>query len=136
MTQRFFKDLKVWQKSVDLAVMVHRAVKLLPREELYSLSDQMRRAVISIPSNIAEGQQRNSTREFIHFLYIAKGSLGELETQLILCERFGYLSSKDTQPIFVQLNDVGKLLNGLINSMQQNREQATENRQLRNERYQ
>ena len=118
MAQKFFKDLIVWQKSIALAVMIQRAAKLLPKEEQYSLSDQMRRAAISIPSNIAEGQQRNSSKEFKHFLHIAKGSLGELETQLIICEQMEYLTNEQTEPIFTQLSDVGKLLNGLINSLQ------------------
>ena len=81
-----YKDLIVWQKSMSLAVKIYQIVKLLPKEELFVLSDQMRRAVVSIPSNISEGHQRNSSKEFKHFLSIAKGSLGELETQLLLCE--------------------------------------------------
>ena len=113
MTQRFFKDLKVWQKSVDLAVMVHRAVKLLPREEQYSLSDQMRRAAISIPSNIAEGQGRNSDKEYINFLSIARGSLWELETQLEICVRLGYVEQSIIADTLDLITEVSKMINGL-----------------------
>ena len=78
-----YEDLIVWQKAMDLVAEVYRIVKALPGEELYALSDQMRRAAVSIPSNIAEGQERNTTKDFINHLYIAKGSKGELETQLL-----------------------------------------------------
>lgn len=72
MALKYYKDLIVWQKSIDLASEVYKTMRLMPREELYSLSDQMRRAVVSIPSNIAEGQQRNSAREFKHFRILQK----------------------------------------------------------------
>ena len=90
MVVKNYKDLMVWQKSMNLAVSIYQTAKLLPKEELYCLSDQMRRAVVSIPSNIAEGNQRKSTRDNIRFLNIARGSLGELEMQIMLCERLGY----------------------------------------------
>ena len=76
-----FQDLIVWQKATDLVIEVYNLVKELPKEEQYALSDQMRRAAVSIPSNIAEGQSRNSTKEFIQFLSVAKGSNAELQTQ-------------------------------------------------------
>ena len=113
-----YKDLIVWQKSMDLAVIIYNEVKLLPREEVYSLSDQIRRAVISIPSNIAEGQQRNAPGDFRRFLSIAKGSLGELETQIILCEKLGYFKEDKTEFILDKCTEIGKMLNGLINSLQ------------------
>ena len=91
-----YKDLMVWQKSMDLAEKIYEAFKSMPKEELFGLSDQMRRAVISVPSNIAEGQQRSSTKDYIRFLHIARGSLGELETQIILCERLKYLEHETT----------------------------------------
>ena len=80
-----YKELDVWKKSMEVAIKVYKLVKFLPSEEKFCLSDQMRRAVISIPSNIAEGNQRYSSREYKHFLTISKGSLAELETQLLLC---------------------------------------------------
>ena len=88
-----FKDLIVWQKAMVLVAEVYQLVKKLPQEEHFALSDQIRRAAISIPSNIAEGQGRNSTKEFIRFLAIAKGSKAELETQLLLCVRINYLNN-------------------------------------------
>ncbi|MBR5685205.1 MAG: four helix bundle protein [Muribaculaceae bacterium] len=86
-----FRDLIVWQKSMDLAVDIYRIVKYLPKDETYALADQMRRAVVSIPSNIAEGQGRITSKEFIRFLSVARGSLSELSTQIELCERLQYL---------------------------------------------
>ncbi len=112
-----YKDLIVWQKSMDLALNVYKIVKLLPREERYSLSDQMRRAVVSIPSNIAEGKQRSTAKEYKYFLHIAKGSLCELETQLLLCEGFGYLQKRDLDPIISQCDEIGKMLTILISRL-------------------
>ena len=117
MAAGYYSNLKVWQKSMDLAVEIYRVVKSLPKEELYGLSDQMRRAVVSIPSNIAEGHQRSSTRDYIRFLNIAKGSLGELETQIILSERLGYLQSETTGQLYARCEEIGKMLSGLINSL-------------------
>ena len=104
---------------MDLAFMVYKTTELLPREELYGLSDQMRRAVVSIPSNIAEGCQRGSIKEYIHFLYIAKGSLAELETQILLCKGFGYINKEQTDSIEAQCIEITKMLNVLINNLQQ-----------------
>ena len=87
-----YRDLNVWEKSMELARVVYGLVKFLPKEELYALSDQMRRAVVSIPSNIAEGAGRRSEAEFAHFLDIALGSAYELETQLIIAHRRKYLT--------------------------------------------
>ena len=117
MTVFYYTDLDVWQKSMDLSVDVYKAVKKLPKEELFGLSDQMRRAVISIPSNIAEGQQRNSTREFLHFLYVAKGSLAELETQIKLCEKLEYFEKPDANKLLYDCAQTGRMLNGLINRL-------------------
>ena len=118
MAIRDFKDLHVWQKSMDLAAAVYKTIKLLPKEELYVLSDQIRRAAVSVPSNIAEGQQRSATAEYKRFLNIAKGSLGELETQLLLCVRLDYLTEEQTKPIIDQISEVGKMLHGLISKLQ------------------
>ena len=118
MAINYYTDLKVWQKSIDLVVLVYQSIKFLPKEEMYALSSQIRRSVVSIPSNIAEGHQRNSLKEYIHFLYVAKGSLGELETQIIICERLGYLSSNQTAPIKALSSETGRMLNGLIKNLQ------------------
>ena len=111
---RSYKDLTVWQKSMDLTVEVYQLVKLLPKEETYALADQMRRAVVSIPSNIAEGQERNSTRDFLRFLSIARGSQAELETQLQICERLNYISAEKLQIAFGLCDEVNKMLNVFI----------------------
>ena len=89
---------------------LYRIVKKLPKEETYALSDQMRRAAISIPSNIAEGFGRNSKKEYLQFLYIANGSICELETQLMLCVRANYLNETEIQPIMCLLSEIGKIL--------------------------
>ncbi|HQL05934.1 MAG TPA: four helix bundle protein [Treponemataceae bacterium] len=97
--------------------MIYSLVKKLPREEIYALSDQMRRAAVSIPSNIAEGQSRNSTKEFIQFLAIAKGSKAELETQLLLCVKVQYLADTDISEAMELLQEIGKMLNALIKTL-------------------
>ena len=110
-----FRDLLVWQKSMDVVVSVYKLAKMLPKDETYALSDQLRRAVVSIPSNIAEGSGRNSTKEYIQFLYIALGSACEAETQIIIAQRIGYL--KDIKEDIKNINEIKKMLNGLISSL-------------------
>jgi four helix bundle protein len=110
-----FNDLVVWQKSMDFVVSVYKLAKILPKDETYALSDQLRRAVVSIPSNIAEGSGRNSTKEYIQFLYIALGSACEVETQIIIAQRIGYI--KDTKEDIKNINEIKKMLNGLISSL-------------------
>lgn len=112
-----FKDLIVWQKAMDLVQEVYRLVKKLPKEELFALSDQIRRSAISIPSNIAEGQGRNSTKEFIQFLSIAKGSKSELETQLLLSVKINYLNESDIETSINLINEIGKMINVLQKSL-------------------
>ena len=112
-----YKEFKVWQKAMDLTVEVYKLVKLLPKEETYALSDQMRRAVVSIPSNIAEGQGRNSDKEFIQFLSIARGSLWELETQIEICLRIGYIDQSLATNIYNLIEEISKMLNALSNSL-------------------
>lgn len=108
------KDLIVWQKSMDLLVEVYRLVKKLPREETYALSDQMRRAVVSIPSNIAEGRARSSEKDYVRFLFIARGSRAEVETQLMACLRLNYLSESDVEQALSLCDEVGRILNSMI----------------------
>ena len=112
-----YRQLKVRQKAMDLTVEIYNLVKRLPREETYALSDQMRRAVVSIPSNIAEGQGRNSDKEFINFLSIARGSLWELETQIEICERLHYIDSELASKVYSLTTEVSKMLNSLSNSL-------------------
>ncbi|MFA6294424.1 MAG: four helix bundle protein [Victivallales bacterium] len=106
------KDLDVWKKSIDLVEYLYKLTKEFPKEEAYSLTSQIRRSVVSIPSNIAEGAARNSKKEYVQFLYIALGSAAELETQLIISARLGYLNS--STEFLSQLNDITKMLVGLI----------------------
>lgn len=108
-----FKDLKVWQASIDLAEQVYKVTKSFPKEETYGLTSQIRRAVVSVPSNIAEGQGRDSTKEFLHFLSISVGSLFEVETQLLIAERLGYTSKSELQTVFTKLEEVARMLRGL-----------------------
>ncbi|MGC2182066.1 MAG: four helix bundle protein [Terriglobales bacterium] len=89
-----FKDLVVWQRAMDLVELVYQLTESFPRRELYSLTDQIRRAAVSIPSNIAEGQAHFNKGEFMHFLRHPSGSLDELETQLLLAQRLEYLSAE------------------------------------------
>lgn len=115
-----YKELMVWQKSIMLAEITYKLLKELPPEEKYALADQMRRAVISIPSNIAEGHGRGNNKEFIYFLKIANGSKTELETQLILCEKLGYLSKEQIAPSLKLLNEIGKMIYSLIRNVSEN----------------
>ena len=106
------KELDVWNVSVDFVVQVYEVTKNFPKDELYGLTNQIRRAVVSIPSNIAEGAGRNSRKEFAQFLHIAMGSLGEVETQLVIAERLGYL--KNVGKLFERVQAIRKMLMGLI----------------------
>lgn len=112
-----YKDLIAWKKAMDLADLVYDATDSFPRREVYSLTDQMRRAAVSIPSNIAEGQARYSSREFIHFLRNSRGSLAELETQILMAGRRGYLPETKTEELLHKADELGRILSGLINSL-------------------
>ena len=115
-----YKDLIVWQKAMEMTTLLYKIIKKLPKEETYTLSDQMRRAAISIPSNIAEGFGRNSKKEYLQFLYIANGSVCELETQLTLCLRIEYLSETETQPIMDLLSEIGKIIMTITKKLNSN----------------
>ena len=117
MEKTSYQNLLVWQKAMDLTADIYKLVKKLPKEEIYALSSQMRRAVVSIPSNIAEGRDRNTNKEFVHFLTIARGSKAELETQLLVCVRVGYLSENEIAETMNLLIEVGKMLTSLINKL-------------------
>ena len=108
-----FKDLVVWQKAMDLSVAIYQMTKNFPKEEIFGLTSQMRRASVSIASNIAEGEGRKSKREFAHFLGIALGSKAELETQMLLCEKVGLLNGDDSQNALSLLDEIGKMLASL-----------------------
>ena len=111
-TIKSYRDLSVWQGAMRLAELVYAAVRDFPRNEQFALSDQLRRAVVSIPSNIAEGFGRDTKSDFAHFLYMARGSVYEVETQLELASRLGYLA--DPQSLNTAISGLGKQLNALI----------------------
>jgi four helix bundle protein len=117
MALKHYRELVVWQKGIDLAEAVYRLTRRFPKEELFALTSQLRRAVISVPSNIAEGQGRGSTKEFVQFLNIANGSLQETETQLILADRFDYISSGELAEVLDRSAEVGRMNQGLIRSL-------------------
>jgi four helix bundle protein len=108
-----FKDLVVWQKAMDLSVAVYQLTKAFPKEEMFGLTSQMRRAAVSIASNIAEGEGRKSKKEFSHFLAIALGSKAELETQMLLCEKVGLLKKDASLTTLSLLDEVGKMIASL-----------------------
>ncbi|HOW36590.1 MAG TPA: four helix bundle protein [Candidatus Omnitrophota bacterium] len=112
------KDLIVWQKSVELVLDVYRLTRQLPHDELYGLVSQMRRSAVAISSNIAEGYQRNHRKEYIQFLYIAKGSASELETQLIIAKRLEFIVAADYQRIDNLLTEILKMLSAMILRLQ------------------
>jgi four helix bundle protein len=118
MSVKNYRELIVWQKSMDLVELVYQATKQFPKEELYGLASQLKRSVVSIPSNIAEGQARKSTAEFLHFLSIAHGSRAEMETQIILANRLMYIDDHCSEQILSRSEEVSRLLNGLMNSLQ------------------
>ena len=109
-----FKDLKIWQKAMELTMEIYSLVRLLPKEETYALSDQMRRAAVSIPSNIAEGQGRGSDKEFIQFLYFSRGSILELSTQLEICQKIGYITSTEAAKASELITETCKMMQALI----------------------
>ena len=113
-----YRDLIAWQKAMDLAEAVYQASRGFPKEELYGLTSQLRRAVTSISSNIAEGQGRRSTGEFRQFLGNARGSLFEVESQILLAQRIGYLKPSQTEALLKQASEMGRVLNGLMTALQ------------------
>lgn len=108
------KDLDVWRKSVSLVTSIYEVTKTFPNDEIYGLTNQIRRSSVSIPSNIAEGSARQGDKEFAHFLYISLGSLSELETQLIIANNLNYLSLKDYDSVITSLEEIRRMLLGLI----------------------
>lgn len=119
-TIKSYRDLNVWQRAMDLSEQVYKATKQFPKEEVFGLISQIRRASVSVPSNIAEGHARNSTKSFLHFLNIARGSLAETETQIILAQRFKYISPENAAKILEHADEVSRMLSGLRRSLIEN----------------
>lgn len=113
MAVRAYYDLDVWKKAVDLVVAIYELSASFPREEMFGLTSQVRRSAVSVPSNVAEGHSRKSTAEFLRHISIAQGSLSELETQLVICERLGYLKSDRREGLLRSSAEIGRMLNGL-----------------------
>ena len=112
-----YKDLIVWQKAMDLTTEIYRLTKNLPKDELYGLTNQLRRAAVSIPSNIAEGNARTSTGDYVRFLSIARGSTAEVETQLLICVRLEYLTQEDIESALKLCDETGRMLTSMIKKL-------------------
>jgi four helix bundle protein len=117
MKVRNYQDLIVWQNAIDLVELIYAETKSFPREEIYGLTNQLRKAAVSIPSNIAEGQGRRTTADFVRHLSISYGSLREVETQTMIAARLKYLTTGRCQNILKLAAEVGRLLHGLLSSL-------------------
>ena len=109
-----YNELKVWQKSVDLAIAVYRATADFPQDEIFGLRLQMRRAAVSIPCNVAEGSGRSSKKDYRRFVFQARGSILELETQIVISERLGFIDLPRHDDLKNATGEIGKMLNGLL----------------------
>jgi four helix bundle protein len=112
-----YRDLVAWNKAMELVTETYRVTKEFPKEELFGLASQLRRAAVSIPSNIAEGKGRLSKGEFRQFLGHARGSLAELETQILIAQNLNYLDGAEANRLLTKVEEVGKVLNGLISAV-------------------
>ena len=121
---RSYRDLKVWQAGMNLAEQAYRLTRLFPRDELFGLTSQIRRAAASIPANIAEGWGRAGTAEYIRFLQIAQGSLKELETHLLLSERVQLTKAEQTQPMLQTTDELGRMIHSLLGSLKRRKNGA------------
>ena len=117
MATRNYRDLIAWKKAFSLALAIYRVSANLPEEERYGLTSQLRRAAVSVPSNIAEGEGRKNSRVFRYHLSVAHGSLREIETQMLLCIYFGFLQSQAGEEILTMSSEVGRLVMGLSKSL-------------------
>ena len=120
-----YRKLIAWQKSKALALEIYRCTREFPKDELYGITSQMRRAAISVPSNIAEGSGRHSRKEFVQFLYRARGSLLELENQVEISRELGYLGIAGCSNILRKTEELGRILNGLVNRLLMELQQAS-----------
>lgn len=111
------KNLLAWKKSMDLVTEIYAVTKNFPKEETYSLTSQIRRSSISIPSNLAEGHAMGTTAHYMKFIFIARGSLAELETQLTIAGNLGYLSQQQLEPLISLVSELNKMLSGMIYSL-------------------
>ncbi|MGA2315506.1 MAG: four helix bundle protein [Thermodesulfobacteriota bacterium] len=113
-----YKELRVWQKAYELCLKIYKTTKTIPKEERYGLTSQVRRAAVSIPSNIAEGYGRRTTGEYIQALYVAYGSQCEIETQILLAGDLDFIKADDLETLNKDVGDVERMLKGLIRSLE------------------
>jgi four helix bundle protein len=118
METKSYKDLIVWQKAIELTIEIYSITKKFPKEEVYGLTSQIRRAAVSISSNIAEGSKRSSRKDFCNFLYNAYGSGAEIESQIIISKRLNYFSTDDCKKADGLLEEIMRMLNSLINKLE------------------
>lgn len=119
MSQNSYKDLIAWQKGMELVAMIYDATEGFPASEQYGLVSQLRRAAVSVPSNIAEGKAHYSNRDFVRFLRHARGSLAEIETQVLIAHQRKYLTDATMKQLTKKLDELGRILSGLINSLKE-----------------
>jgi four helix bundle protein len=112
-----YRELKVWQKSMDIAERIFCLTQDFPKQQQYGLASQIQRAAVSIPANVAEGHGRSTTREYLRFLSIARGSLAELETELLLAKRIGFVDPLETAAVLEELDEISRMLRGLQNAI-------------------
>ena len=123
-----YKDLVVWQKAIDLTIEIYSLTNLFPKEEMYGLVSQIRRSAVSIPSNIAEGQARKYHQQFSHFLSIAQGSLAELETQIIIAMKLGYIAGEQ-KDLFDMMHSIGKMITRLKQNLKKKKKKILDTRE-------
>jgi four helix bundle protein len=124
---KHYKELNVWQKAMEVVNDIYKLTASFPKDEVYGLTSQIRRAAVSIPSNIAEGAARDTTKDFLRFISITQGSLAELETQILIANNQDFVSEGDIFPLVRKMSDIGKMLNGLQKSLN-DKSQATDHR--------
>lgn len=118
-----YQDLKVWQIGMHVSVDVYRLTELFPKSEIYGLTSQIRRAAVSIPSNIAEGHERDTTKDYLRFLSIARGSLAELETQLLIANRLGYVEMHQIKNLLDALDSLSRMIRNLQKALRRKLEE-------------
>ena len=116
-----YRDLKIWQKGIELVKAVYALTRGFPKHETYALADQLRRSSVSVPSNIAEGQARQHTGEFRHFLYIALGSAAEVDTQIVIAQELGYITEEEARNAQQLVVEIRKMTYGLVSRLPQRR---------------
>jgi len=114
------ENLEVWKKSIDFVIKVYRITNTFPVEEKFGLVNQLRRASVSVAVNIAEGAARQTNKEFVNFLYITRGSLSEIETELVISRKLGFLSDQDFEMLALEIDAISRMLSGLIKRLRSN----------------